>query len=365
MDTVVMARAPVCINLVGDLGTLADHYERAGGPVLYAAAGYYVYAVLTSSDLGGVQITFEGHQSFATGSDRGRRRANSGLGLLEAIAHYFDAADGQRVFVASQIPVGMGATLRGSLAVAMIKVLAFRCGLDLEPRAVAELACYIENDKLGMQVGKQAAYAAALGGQGSISFCADDVRVEPLRISSDVKGALEKQLMLFSTGDTRPSQVALQSAEQPTRRKGSVDRGLLERLAEISLGIRAELESGNLEAFGHMLHHGWLERGLLKDPDPSVERCYQAAREAGALGGSTTDGHGNGFLVMYCPLERQQAVTGVLEAHGLQRWPLVLDHQGVQAMQVVPWSRPDVMSTAPWLQSRVSEHTPSAANGRA
>lgn len=39
--------------------------------------------------------------------------------------------------------MGIGLGLAGSLAVSMIKALAFSCGLDLGPREVAELACSV------------------------------------------------------------------------------------------------------------------------------------------------------------------------------------------------------------------------------
>ena len=40
MDAVVIAKAPVCVPLGGDMGELAGLYERSGGPVISAATGY-------------------------------------------------------------------------------------------------------------------------------------------------------------------------------------------------------------------------------------------------------------------------------------------------------------------------------------
>jgi D-glycero-alpha-D-manno-heptose-7-phosphate kinase len=308
--------------------------------------------------LDGVQITFGGRQAFSRFSGEEGVETGSGLGLLHAIARYFDMADGQRVFVASQVPVGIGDMLLGSLAVSMIKVLAFRCGLDLEPRAVAELTCQIKESELGLRMGRHAAYAAAHGGICSIAFSSEDVTVEALRIPAETRRSLEDGLMLFAIDDSGSPREARSGAQADADGEPRV-----QRLSEIASRMRAELEDGNLDAFGQLLHSHWLEMGALNQLIPSVERAYDAALDAGALGGIMTGEGGSGFLVLYCQPERQAAVMEALSERGLQRWPMVLDSHGVYAMQAIPWSRPEVMSAAPWMQPLSTEHTPSVAKG--
>ena len=63
------------------------------------------------------------------------------LSLPKAIVCHSNVRDGLTVFLASQLPPGSGLGLSGSVAVSMIKALAFCCGLDLGPNEVAELAC--------------------------------------------------------------------------------------------------------------------------------------------------------------------------------------------------------------------------------
>ena len=56
--------------------------------------------------------------------------------------------------------------------------------------------------------------------------------------------------------------------------------------------------------------------------------------------------------MLYCPEDRQEAVTEALTELGLQRWPFVLDGEGVQVMEAVPWSRQQVPYHVPIVLER-------------
>jgi D-glycero-alpha-D-manno-heptose-7-phosphate kinase len=62
----------------------------------------------------------------------------------------------------------------------------------------------------------------------------------------------------------------------------------------------------------------------------TVEEIYQAARQAGAYGGKITGAGGGGFLLLYCPHERQEAVREALEH--LQEFPFLLESQGTKVI---------------------------------
>jgi D-glycero-alpha-D-manno-heptose-7-phosphate kinase len=235
----------------------------------------------------------------------------------------------------------------------MIKALAFQCGLDLEPRAVAELACYIENDTLGMDTGRQAAYAAAFGGLHSITFSASNVIVDLIRPPPGVKASLEKGLMLFSRNEPSLSRIKFSERSQELQHREAVDAQSIERAKRLALAIRDGLEKGDLDAFGQLLHRYWIEMDLKTRVDPFFAQCYDIALESGALGGKTIGVGHDDFLMLYCPEDRQELLAEALRALGLQRWPLMLDDSGVQVMQVVPWSWSNPASVMSWPQGTV------------
>lgn len=337
----IIARAPVRISFGGGGTDIPAYYEKHGGFVVSATINYYVYTILTPGQPDGVQIFSADYRSFTQRPICEDLIWDGDLSLPKAIVYYFNIRDGLTVFLASQVPPGTGLGSSGSVAVSMIKALAFWCGLDLGPKEVAELACFIEIHKLGMPVGKQDQYAAALGGLNCFTFLRDDVRVEPLRMPPQARQELERGLMLFFTGISRQSSTILKR-QQEASRKG--DRETIRRLTaikELGQEIRRALENGDLWAFGELLHRSWLEKRRVTEgiTNPELDRCYEVAREAGALGGKVTGAGGGGFLMLFCPPTHQDAVTEALVALGLQRRPFAFENEGVQIMQGIPWTR--------------------------
>lgn len=319
------------------------YYERHGGMVVNTTIGYYVYTILTPSWLNsGVQIISADYCALSQRPTCEDLIWNGDLGLPRAITYYFNLRDDLTVFLASQVPPGTGLGSSSIVAVSMIKALAFWCGLDLGPVEVAELACYIEIEKLGMSIGKQDQYAAAFGGFNSITFSHDGVVVEPLRISPGTREALGSRLMLFFTGSSRQSSSILRWQKQASQEGDTETIRGLDAIKELGLGVRAALEQGDLDTFGDLLHRDWMEKRRLAEgiSNPFLDQCYQVAQENGALGGKIMGAGGGGFMMLYCPEERQEAVTEALTGLGLQRRTFAFEDDGVQVMQAAPWPGP-------------------------
>jgi len=274
---------------------------------------------------------------------------NGDLGLPKAITYYFNLRDGLTIFLASQVPPGTGLGSSSSVAVSMIKALAFWCGLDLGPAEVAELACYIEIEKLGMPIGKQDQYAAAFGGLNCITFSRDGVTVEPLLISPKTRETLESRLMLFFTGSSRQSSTILRRQKQASQEGDKETVRRLDAIKELGFEVRTVLERGDMDSFGDLLHQGWMEKRRLAEgiTNPFLDQCYETAQDCGALGGKITGAGGGGFLMLYCPEERQVEVTEALTELGLQHRAFALVDEGVQVMQAAPWRGPHVPHRIP------------------
>jgi D-glycero-alpha-D-manno-heptose-7-phosphate kinase len=330
------------------MGELAGLYEQSGGPVLCAATGYSVYAFLAPSRLDGVQVTFAGRHvsSGDDSSDGGTPSAQ--LEMLQSIVRRFGSFGSQQVFVASQFPQ-VGAMLQGSLAVATLKAIAFRCGLDLEPQALAQLACDIGSGVPGECVG-YAHFAAALGGLCVLTRSSGKTLVEPLDVTPGLRHDLEARLMIFVALNHErsvPGVRALTGDHRNTRRADVPD---LAPIKELVWAARSELERGDLDAFGRLLHRLWVARYAVIERDSVLGQSYESAIAAGALGGTVTSGGDGACLVLYCPADHQDAVAEKLATYGFERWPLALEDEGVYALQGVPWSRSETGSAATWLQ---------------
>ena len=351
----LITRAPVRISFGGGGTDLPNYYKRHGGMVVSTTISYYVYTILTPSwPNNGVQIISADYRALSQRPTCEDLIWNGDLGLPKAITYYFNLRDGLTIFLASQIPPGTGLGSSSSVAVSMIKALAFWCGLDLGPAEVAELACYIEIEKLGMPIGKQDQYAAAFGGFNCITFTRDGVTVEPLQMSPQTRETLDRRLMLFFTGSSRQSSTILRRQSQASEDEDQETIYRLDTIKDLGLQVRVALERGDLDTFGDLLHQGWMEKRRLTEgiTNPFLDECYQTAQDNGSLGGKVTGAGGGGFMMLYCPEERQDAVTEALTELGLQRRTFTFDDVGVQVMQATPWPGP-----------HMSHHIPLAAMG--
>ncbi|MCR4408272.1 MAG: GHMP kinase [Anaerolineae bacterium] len=344
---VLIARAPMRISFSGGGTDLPSYYRKYGGMVVSTTINHYAYTILTPGEADSLQVVSADYHTFYRRPPCDDLMWDGDLALPRAVLNYFEVQNGINIFLASQIPPGTGLGSSGSVAVALIKALAFWYGLDLSPYEVAEMACFIEIEKMGMPVGKQDQYAAAFGGLNSIVFEKDGtVRVEPLSLPPSTLEAFQKRMMLFFTGTSRKSSSILRYQQRASEmgEMSVVER--LHAIKELAVSMKKALEKGDLDRFGELLHLAWLnKRGLAENiTNTFIERCYEAARQAGAVGGKITGAGGGGFLMLYCPVEHQADVTDVLESLGLRRLNFAFDHEGVQVM----WAANDPVPSSRW-----------------
>jgi D-glycero-alpha-D-manno-heptose-7-phosphate kinase len=110
----------------------------------------------------------------------------------------------------------------------------------------------------------------------------------------------------------------------------------LRRLAYVGLEY---LEQGAVDKFGLLLDDAWrLKKQLASNiSSQSIDNMYSAAIQAGALGGKIAGAGGGGFLLLYCPVERQQRVRDALNP--LPELPIQLESSGT----TIVYSAPDAL----------------------
>lgn len=337
----LIARAPTRISFGGGGTDLPAYYERHGGLVVSATVDYAFHTLLEHSPRDGVQIRAADHRAHSHDPACQDLILDENLQLPNAVVDFFQPCNGLTVSLASEVPPGSGLGVCGSMTVSMIKALSFWCGIDLDPAAAADIACRIQIDEVGMPVGKQDQYAAAFGGLNAIEFSRSGVKVQPLILPPGVEDVLQERLMLFFTGISKSSSSILQHLREKVARDDPETLKALARIKVLAGDTGRALEQGDLVLFGELLHNSWTEKRQLVDgiTNTFIDQCYQAARDRGATGGKISGAGGGGFLVLYCPEEYQDGVTESMEALGLRRWRLTLEHSGVQLMQARPWQR--------------------------
>jgi len=318
----VIARAPLRISLAGGGTDLPAYAERFGGLVISTSINRYVYTILTEAPSDTLQITAADSNSVLSRRDHLFDSAlfwGDDYRLPIEIAQHFRLHGGRRVFLAPEVPPGTGLGSSSATAVSMITALAADAGTPMEPRAVAELACDIEIERLGMPIGKQDQYASAFGGMNIFEFTADGTTVTPVCLPPATLAALEERILLFFTGQRRRSTDILNAQRSATERSGSAT---LEALHDIKACARAMIQllnRGELDHIGYLLDESWRRKRALAPgvSTPDIDRWYDEARGAGASGGKITGAGGGGFLMLYSDTRYRQQVIQRMSELGL------------------------------------------------
>jgi D-glycero-alpha-D-manno-heptose-7-phosphate kinase len=299
----------------------------------------YFYVVVNLNGTDSVQITSSDYRTFLR-QRRGQPLLWDGdLALPRAFLNLLGIDGGIALFLASEIPPGTGLGSSSTVSVALGKALSALCGLKLSNLQIAELASTVEIDKLGMPIGRQDQYAAAVGGLNAIHFAPDGVRVEPVNCGPDIERALERRILLFFTGASRSAASILKSQQAATQQQTSEVITSLDEIKAMAQTTLDLLRAGDLTAVGALLHESWEVKKRLANgiSNPKIDEWYAVARACGASGGKITGAGGGGFLMLYCEEPYQEAVTTALEAKGLVRMDFHFERGGaVILMDAIP-----------------------------
>ena len=202
---------------------------------------------------------------------------------------------------------GSGLGSSSSFTVGLLNGLYAYQGRHASPQELAEQACHVEIDLCGDPIGKQDQFAAAFGDLRMYHFHPDgSVKVEPLICRTRTLEELQRNLLMFYTGITRSAGEILQEQTQVLgEQRSAIEK--MHRMVELAHAVRHELENGNADGVGEILHESWLLKRSLTEriSNAAIDGWYEDARKAGALGGKILGAGGGGFLLLYVPRERQ------------------------------------------------------------
>jgi D-glycero-alpha-D-manno-heptose-7-phosphate kinase len=330
----LIARAPVRVSFAGGGTDFESYYGQFGGLVVSAAIDKYFYVFLTVNRRDNIQIMSSDYRTFHRQNAEEEMLWDGDLALPRAVLNHFRIHEGLSMFLASQVPPETGLGLSSTVTVSIIKAVGSLLGLGLSRRQVAELACTIEIDKLGMPIGKQDQYAASYGGINAIAFAHDGIAVEPLMLSPKTLEGLESNILLFYTGAARRAEQMLR-AQTAAVREG--DPGVLDSLHAIKTmaqDTRRCLETGQLSRLGEILDASWQRKKRLAPgiSTPRIDEYYERACAHGAIGGKIAGAGGGGFLMLYCPGDTGPGVTDALERMGLRRMDFSIEFEGARIL---------------------------------
>ena len=232
----------------------------------------------------------------------------------------------------SNAPPGSGLGTSAAMGVALVSVLGALKEATYLPYEYAELASTIERHELGILGGKQDHYASALGGIHFMEFQGEEVKTSPIRLPSQIRYELEKNLVLCYTGQSRLSGNIHQNVTTAYKSADPSVREALEALKTTAEATKIALMRGRLTEFGELLTQNWQNQKKLHPSvtNEQIDQLFKIATTHGAIGGKACGAGGGGCLLFYCEPTREHSVRQKLEDAGARVIDINFDFNGLQ-----------------------------------
>jgi D-glycero-alpha-D-manno-heptose-7-phosphate kinase len=315
----IIVQTPLRISFFGGGTDFPSYYMEEGGCVLSSAIDKYIFVTVKKRFDNKLRIGYT-QTEMVDSVDQIHHE------LIREALLVTGVSKGIEVTTMGDIPSeGSGLGSSSTVAIGALQALYTYLGEIVSKERLAKEACEIEIGKLGKPIGVQDQYIAAYGNLRFFEFCTDgQVQVEKVELPTDLRFELNDRFLLFFTGINRHADSVL--TEQKSNIKDRIN--ILREIKQIAYQAKSELQKGELDSFGSLLHQAW---GLKKRmagqiSNGTIDEIYNAARNAGAVGGKITGAGGGGFVLLYAPHEKHRAIRDALS--GLQELPFQLESDG-------------------------------------
>lgn len=313
----IIARSPLRVSFAGGGSDLPQFYRKYGpGVVVSTAIKKYVYVSISEKFGGGVSVRYRVHETPEMAS--GLKHAL----IREALASYC-VDTGVEIVVSSDVPArGSGLGASSAIACALVAALERYTGGKIpesmdQKEGIANLASYIEMERVGSPIGKQDHYASAFGGMNRFDFNADESVIRMPFESEDFIREIESQSMLFylkmeheyKGGSGFVQRILNDQAESMRRMRTTYE---LQRDNAMRLWEHMQYEVP--ERFIDHVNENWrIKRTTHPDvTNSTIDSVVQRAFKAGATAAKVCGAGGGGFVYFMVPMMMQDLVRAEL-----------------------------------------------------
>ena len=315
----IIVQTPLRVSLFGGGTDFPDYFKENGGCVLSTTIDKYIFVTIKKRFDSKLRIGYTKTEIVDDLSEINHE-------LIREALRKTTITRGVEVTTMGDIPSeGSGLGSSSTVTVGSLQAMYTLQGELVSAERLAREACEIEIDVLGKPIGVQDQYIAAYGGLRFMEFPRKGpIASERLLLPKDLIRTLNDELLLFFTGITRSSARILTEQKKNIQHRTQV----LSSMKRIARNARDELLKGNVEAIGECLHESWhLKRKLAsRISNGNLDDIYQVALEAGAVGGKITGAGGGGFLLLFCPYQKQKKLRTSLSK--LRELPFKLEQDG-------------------------------------
>jgi D-glycero-alpha-D-manno-heptose-7-phosphate kinase len=314
----IIVQAPLRISFFGGGTDFPSFFDKEGGCALTTAINKYIFITIKQRFDDMLRI---GYTQTEIVDDVSKVQHE----LIREALRKTGITKGVEVTTMGDIPAGSGLGSSSAVTVGALQAMYSLQREYVDVERLAREACEIEIDILGKPIGIQDQYISAYGGFRFLEFSADrKVTCRNLILNHGIQRRLSENLLLFFTGMTRQADNIL--GEQKDHIPQNV--AILRKMKEMAYTALEELQNGNLDVLGRLLDESWQMKKQLASQisNDAIEEWYKTALRAGAIGGKITGAGGGGFLLLYCPYAKREAVR--LALSHLRELPFELEPDG-------------------------------------
>ena len=321
----IISRTPFRISFFGGGTDYPAWYEQHGGAVVAAAINRYCYISCRHLPPFFPHRFRIAYSQLETASTVEEIRHLAVRACLQCL----NINEGLEIHHDSDLPKQTGLGTSSAFAVGLLNSLHRLLGQNVSPMQLAREAIHVERELCKEHVGSQDQVTAAIGGINRLDFMPDGrITTMPLKLPVGRLSAFERHLMLFFTGFSRfASDVVVEQLNNMARKEKELHE--MRAMVDEAINILRD-QARDLTGFGELLHAGWMLKRSLSSQvsNATIDAIYQAARQAGALGGKLCGAGGGGFMLLFVDPEKQPAVKAALRDY--LHVPFSIDFKGSQ-----------------------------------
>ncbi len=307
----IISRTPYRISFLGGGTDYAPWYQKHGGAVLSTTINHYAY--ITARWL----PPFHAEKSRIIWSQIESVMHHSDIlhPSVRATLKYLGIENGVEIHHSGDLPARSGLGSSSTFTVGILNALSALQGKSFNKAGLAMEAVHIEREILKENVGIQDQIAAAYGGLNKTIIHTDSsFLVSPLCLDKSRMEELQNHCLLFFTGISRTaSDIANEQIKNTVSGDKDIELKMMQELVSESLSL---LNSNTpITEFGKLLHVSWrLKRSLAKNISSEfIDKIYDLAWNAGALGGKLLGAGGGGFMLFFAPPENHDNIRTALK----------------------------------------------------
>jgi D-glycero-alpha-D-manno-heptose-7-phosphate kinase len=302
----IITRTPFRVSFFGGGTDYPDWFRKHGGSVVATSIDKYCYLSVRH-----LPPFFEHkHRIVYSRIELPHAISDCQHPVVKAVLSESKTDKGFEIHHHGDLPARSGLGSSSAFTVGLLNAMAALDGRLVSKKALANEAIRIEQDVLKENVGCQDQVTTAYGGFNRIDFRTDGgIDVAPIVAPAKRVQELQDSLVLFFTGLSR---YASEVAGDQIRNLRNREKELNAMQAMVGQAVSIlQSENEPLRSFGKLLHENWqLKRELATTvTTPQIDEIYQAARDAGAVGGKLLGAGGGGFMLFYVPKDRQARVS--------------------------------------------------------